>query len=134
MRIIKIEQIAAELLTFEDGSQKIAFNIPQSDHQPRLRISAVIELLEKLKISNFEIVARKQYTGIKRRSGRKIALYIVEGEKGLIISTHKAIATFANATPDTRFPSTNRNFIESDKALLEFFYKIGTKLEDFLNA
>jgi hypothetical protein len=134
LKIIKIDRVEAELLTFEDGTQKIAFNIPKSDQPPRLRISSVINLLGNLKINNFEAVARKQYTAIKGKSGRKIALYIVEGEKGLAISMHKAIATFANAAPDSRFPSTSRNFIESEEELIELFHKIGMELEDFLNA
>jgi hypothetical protein len=133
MQVVKIEQVTAEIWTFADGSQKIAFDLPRKIKAPeKLSTQAVINLLAKL--TGYTVETRKQYTAIAQQSApRKNALYIVETKDGLAISIHKDILPITDESEsDKRFPSTSRRLITSKSELADLIKEIKPSLRRFL--
>lgn len=118
MRIVNRQPLNVELLTLDDGTQKIAWDIKQlqsllgiSDllHQEELSsavstgvnssgiptIETVIAILDELGLKDlYEVRYRKQYTTIipKNDSKRpKVAMYVVQQQSELALSIHERI-------------------------------------------
>ena len=118
MRIVNRQPINVELLTLDDGTQKIAWDVKQlqsllgiSDllHQEELSSSAstgvnssgiptietVIAILDELGLKDlYEVRYRKQYATIipKTDSKRpKVAMYVVQQQSELAVSIHEKI-------------------------------------------
>ncbi len=120
MRIVNRQPLNVELLTLDDGTQKIAWDIKQlqsllgiSDllHQKELSsaastgvnssgiptIETVIAILDELGLKDlYEVRYRKQYATIipKTDSNRpKVAMYVVQQQSDLALSIHEKIWT-----------------------------------------
>ena len=120
MRIVNRQTLNVELLTLDDGTQKIAWDIKQlqsllgiSDllHQEDLSssvntgvnssgiptIETVIAILDELGLKDlYEVRYRKQYTTIipKTDSKRpKVAMYVVQQQSDLALSIHEKLWT-----------------------------------------
>jgi hypothetical protein len=118
MRIVNRQPLNVELLTLDDGTQKIAWDIKQlqsllgiSDllHQEELSsavntgvnssgiptIETVIAILDELGLKDlYEVRYRKQYATIvpKTDSKRpKVAMYVVQQQSELVLSIHEKI-------------------------------------------
>ena len=118
MRIVNRQPLNVELLTLDDGTQKIAWDIKQlqsllgiSDllHQEELSsaentgvnssgiptIETVIAILDELGLKDlYEVRYRKQYTTIipKTDSKRpKVAMYVVQQQSDLALSIHEKL-------------------------------------------
>lgn len=118
MRIVNRQPLNVELLTLDDGTQKIAWDIKQlqsllgiSDllHQEELSsgtntgvnssgiptIETVIAILDELGLKDlYEVRYRKQYTTIipKTDSKRpKVAMYVVQQQSDLVLSIHEKL-------------------------------------------
>jgi len=125
MRIVNRQPLNVELLTLDDGTQKIAWDIKQlqsllgiSDllHQEELSsaentgvnssgiptIETVIALLDELGLKDlYEVRYRKQYATIipKTDSKRpKVAMYVVQQQSELALSIHEKIWSGHQAT------------------------------------
>jgi len=157
MRIVNRQPLNVELLTLDDGTQKIAWDIKQlqsllgiSDllHQEQLSsaastgvnssgiptIETVIAILDELGLKDlYEVRYRKQYATIipKTESKRpKVAMYVVQQQSELALSIHEKIWIGQIATFRV-WHENARDYDESDIVRDERLYIPLSERDDF---
>ena len=134
--------VEGEILTFEDGSQKLAFNVEDFFQLPTTKLTSldVIEALKALGIERlFTLKSQKQYTAVySNNQTRPKAVIYITGKNLLTLSIHKDClgeeSGFNVVTPDARFPSTTRFAIASKAELISLLEAIQEPLRVFLSS